>query len=52
MIRFLLLLLVGVALAVALVPDLRRPLGWVLAFLSLLMLGDLIRGSFARHRSR
>ena len=51
MIRLLILCLIVVALGAALAPSLRVALAWALAFLTLLMLGDLIRSSFAKHRA-
>jgi len=50
MIRFLALLLVVLALGAVFAPGFREALGWVLAFLSLLMLGSLVRNSFAKLR--
>jgi predicted Na+-dependent transporter len=52
MIKFLALVVVALALAAVIAPDLREPLAWVLAFFSLLMLGDLVRSSFAKFRRR
>jgi hypothetical protein len=52
MIRFLALVLAALTLGAVIAPDLRQPMAWVLAFFSLLMLGDLIRSAFAKLRRR
>ena len=52
MFRFLLLALVVVLLAAAVAPAVVPVLTWILAFLSLLMLGDLVLSAFRRHRRR
>ena len=48
MLKFLALLLVALALGAIFVPVLREALAWALAFLSLLMLGDLVRSSVSK----
>lgn len=50
MTRFLLVLLLVLALGALFAPGFREVVAWILAFLSLLMLGDLIRGSLAKRR--
>ena len=50
MFRLLALVLLVVAIGAVVAPGLREGLGWVLAFLSLLMLGDLARSSFTKRR--
>jgi hypothetical protein len=50
MFRLLVLCVVVVALGVAFAPNFRVALSWVLAFLSLLMLGDLVVSSLAKRR--
>ena len=41
-----------IALGVVLAPSVIPLLSWVLAFLSLLMLGDLLRSALRKHRGR
>jgi hypothetical protein len=48
--RLLVFAVVVVVLGAVFAPSFRVALAWVLAFLSLLMLGDLLRGSFAQQR--
>ena len=50
MIRLVALLLLVLFVGALAVPALRESLAWVLAFLSLLMLGDLARSSFTKAR--
>ena len=52
MIRFLLLSALVVLIAVAAAPHLVPVLTWVLAFLSLLMLGDLLLNALRKGRPR
>ncbi|MBC7771213.1 MAG: hypothetical protein H7210_01830 [Pyrinomonadaceae bacterium] len=49
MIRFLALILFVLIVGAIVAPGLRQPVSWLLAFLSLLMLADLVRSSFAKH---
>ena len=50
MLRLIALVLLVLAIGAFVAPGLREALGWVLAFLSLLMLGDLARSSFSKRR--
>jgi hypothetical protein len=50
MFRLLIVCSVIVVLGAIFAPSFRVALAWVLAFLSLLLLGDLVRGSFAKRR--
>ena len=52
MIRFLALSVAALLLLAVLVPNVRTIVAWVLAFLSLLMLGDLVRSSLTKLRRR
>ena len=49
MLRFLALSILILAVAVLLAPSIIPAVSWVLAFLSLLMLGDLVRGEVRKH---
>lgn len=49
MLRFLMFTVLIVAVAVVLAPSLIPAVSWVLAFLSLLMLADLVRGEIRKH---
>ena len=50
MLRLLVLCALVVALGAVFAPSFRVALSWVLAFLSLLMLGDLVLSSLAKRR--
>lgn len=50
MLRFLLLVIVIVTLAIVFTPQIARALSWVLAFLILLMLGDLLLSGLRKLR--
>jgi hypothetical protein len=50
MLRFLLLLIVIVTLGIVFAPQIARALSWVLAFLILLMLGDLLLSGIRKLR--
>ena len=52
MFRLLILCMVVVVIGAIVAPSFRVALGWVLAFLSLLLLGDLILSSVARRRRK
>lgn len=52
MIRALATIVVVLLPLAAFIPDVRTAVAWVLAFFSLLMLGDLIRSSVAKSRGR
>ena len=49
MFRFLIFAILIVAVAVVLAPRIIPAVSWVLAFLSLLMLADLVRGEIRKH---
>ena len=50
MIKFLALILVLLVVGAVFTSGGREALGWLLAFLSLLMLGDLVRSLFSKRR--
>lgn len=52
MLRFLVLIVLALVVMALFIPGMRETLAWVLAFLSALMLGDLLRGSFVGRRRR
>ena len=52
MLKLLALTALVIALGVALAPTIIPLLSWVLAFLSLLMLGDLLRSALRKQRGR
>jgi hydrogenase/urease accessory protein HupE len=53
MLRFLVVIAVAVALTAVVAPSVREVLAWALAFVSALLLGDLLRSSVAKlvHRT-